>query len=180
MPTSNLDTDGYELFPPDRKKVGQKPVGGCALYISDNVNFDEKLDLIPQNLEGICGVVTFPNKHRIIVAYLYKPPNEKINWFDKIYKIQYNFSDTKLEFIINGDLNSDLLKQPLKNHTKQFVHTCELPSRLVIKPTRVTPTSRTLIDVIMRALVEHDVISGGIADHHLVYSVNSDKSHAPT
>ena len=59
MSTSNFDIDGYELFQADRKKVGKKP-GGCALYISDNVNFYEKLELIPQNIEGVCGVVTFP------------------------------------------------------------------------------------------------------------------------
>ena len=28
--------------------------------------------------------------------------------------------------------------------------------------------------------MEHDGISGGIADHHLVYCVTSDKSHTPT
>ena len=61
----------------DRKKVGKKPGGGCALNISDNVNFDEKPELIPQDIEGICGVVTFPNKHNSIVVNVYRPPNEK-------------------------------------------------------------------------------------------------------
>ena len=56
-----------------------------------------------------------------------------------------------MEFIINGDLNGDLSKQPLENNTKHFVHTCESHqlTQLVNKPTRITPTSRTLIDVIM-------------------------------
>ena len=40
-------------------------------------------------------------------------------------KILGNFSNTKLEFIINDDLNCDMLKQPLENHSKHFVHTCE-------------------------------------------------------
>ena len=51
MPTSNFDIDGYELFPADRKKVDQKPERGCALYFSNNVNFDEKLELIPKILK---------------------------------------------------------------------------------------------------------------------------------
>lgn len=62
MPTSKFDIGGYELFRADRKKVGEKPGGGCALYIRDNVNFEEKPDLIPQDLEGICGIVTLKNK----------------------------------------------------------------------------------------------------------------------
>ena len=45
-PTSNFDIDGYQLFCVDRKQVGKKPGGGRALYISDNVNFDEKSELI--------------------------------------------------------------------------------------------------------------------------------------
>ena len=36
----------------DRKKVGKTPGGGCAVSISDNVNFDEKKpELIPQILK---------------------------------------------------------------------------------------------------------------------------------
>ncbi len=30
-------------------------------------------------MEGICGFVTFPNKHKIIVANIYRPLNELID-----------------------------------------------------------------------------------------------------
>ena len=49
MPTNNFDIDGYELFRADMKKVGKKP-GGFALYISNNVNFYEKPELMAQDL----------------------------------------------------------------------------------------------------------------------------------
>ena len=117
---------------------------------------------------------------------MYTPPNERINWFDKMDKILDNFTNSKLEFIINGELNCDLLKQPLENHIKHFVHNCESHqlTQLVNKPTRVTPTGGYLIDVIMTPepdkIVEHDVISGCIADHHLVYCVTFYKSHTHT
>ena len=149
MLTSNFDVDGYELFRADRKKVGKKPGRGCTLNISENINFDEKPELIPQYRESICGVVTFPNKYTIIVANIYRPSNEKINWFEKMVKILDNFN-TKLEFIINGDLNCHLLKQQLENHTKHCAHTCESHqlTQLVNKPIRITPTSRVLISAI--------------------------------
>ena len=87
MPTSNFDIDGWELFRAERKKVGKKPGGECALYINDNVNFNEKPVLIPQNIEGICGVVAFPNKYNFIdVANKYRLPKEKISWLDKMDK----------------------------------------------------------------------------------------------
>ncbi len=76
-------------------------------------------------MEGICGFVTFPNKHKIIVANIYRPPNEKVNWFEKMDNLLNNFSNTKLEYILTGDLNCDLLKNLMDNHTKHFVYTYE-------------------------------------------------------
>ena len=109
--------------------------------ISDNVNFNEKPVLTPQNIDSICGVVAFPNKDNIIVAAnIYRLPKEKINWFDKMDKIHDHFSNTKLELITNGDINCDLLRQPFENHTKHFVCTWESHqlTETVNKPTRVS------------------------------------------
>ncbi len=59
----DFELDGYTLFRADRKMLGKKPVGGCALYVRDNItSFVEKTELIPQGLEGLCGTVTLPNK----------------------------------------------------------------------------------------------------------------------
>ncbi len=83
-------------------------------------------------------------------------------------------------------MNCDLLKHPLENHTKHLIYTCEVHqlTQLVNKPTRITPTSFTLIDMIMTSnpdkIVEHDVKAAGLADHCLVYCVMSYKSHIPT
>ncbi len=66
-------------------------------------------------------------------------------------KLFDNFSAPNLEFIINGDLNCDLLKNTLENHIKHFVYACETHhlTQLVNKPTRITPTSHSLVDMIM-------------------------------
>ncbi len=101
-------------------------------------------------------------------------------------KVLDNFSATNLEFIVTGDLNCDLLKTPLDNHTKHFVYACQTHqiTQLVNKPTRITPTSRSLMDMIMTIcldkIIQHSVMSVGIADHCLVYCVTSYKSHATT
>ncbi len=89
------------------------------------MTFEQKPELKPDEFEGICGFVTFPNKHEMIVANIYRHPKQKINWFYKLDKQLDNFSATNLEFIITGDLNCDLLKNPLENHTKHFVYACE-------------------------------------------------------
>ncbi len=97
-----------------------------------------------------------------------------------------NVGATKLEFVNTGDLNCELLKQSLENHTKHFVYKCEIHqlSQHIKKPTRIIPYSRTLFDMILTSnpnkIVEHNVKAVGIADHCLVYCVTSFKSHVPT
>ncbi len=103
--------------------MGKKPGGGCALYIKDNVTFHTKPKLIPPDMEGICGFVTFPNKHKIMVANIYRPPNVKVNLFERMDNLLNNFSNTKLEYILNGDLTCDLFKNPMDNHTKHVMYT---------------------------------------------------------
>ncbi len=66
--TNNFNIDGYKLLRVDRQIQGKTPRGRCALYIRDHVVFNEKPELIPIGLEGICGYVTFPNKSKIIVC----------------------------------------------------------------------------------------------------------------
>ncbi len=78
------------------------------------------------------------------------------------------------------------LNNLLENHTKHFVYACETHqlTQLINKPTRITPSSRSLIDMIMTTnpdkILEHDVKAAGIADHCLVYCVSSFRSQSPT
>ncbi len=70
----------------------------------------------------------------------------------------------------------------MDNHTKHFVYKCETHqlTQIIDKPTRITPNSHSLIDMVMTTnpekIVEHDVKSVGIADHCLIYCVTSYKS----
>ncbi len=130
-------------------KSGKQTGGGCTLDVRENVTCEQKPELLPEEFEGICGFVTFPNKHKMIVAKIYRHPEQNINWFNKLDKLLDNFSATKLDFIITGDLNCDLLKNPLENPTKHFVYACETHQliQLVNTPTRITPTSHSLIHI---------------------------------
>lgn len=88
--------------------------------------------------------------------------------------------------IITGDLNLNRLK-PDKREGKilrdlEDVH--EL-SCLINKPTRITITSRTLIDVILtnkpEIFKESDVYDPGLSDHRMVYAVTRENAtHYPS
>ncbi len=72
-------------------------------------------------------------------------------------------------------MNCDLLKPPIENHIKHFVYEDETHqlTQLINKPTRITPSSRSLIDMIMTTNPDK------ILDC-LVYCVSSFKSQSPT
>ncbi len=112
--SGNFKLDGYERYRADRKIIGEKPGGGCALFIMDNVLYNENPELIPEGLEGICDTVTLPNKSKLLVVNIYRRPKVQINRFDKMNTLLENFSTTNLDFIIACDLNCDSLKQYLK------------------------------------------------------------------
>ncbi len=69
------------------------------------------------------------------------------------------------------------LKNPIENDTKHLVFSCETHqlAQVIDKPTRVTPTGRSLVDIVIASNAEHiaeyDLISLGISDHHLTYFV---------
>ncbi len=91
------------------------------------------------------------------------------------------FSNTKLEYILTGDLNCDILKSPMDNHTKHFVHmwnplTYSNHWQTNKNNTQYLFAHRRGHDKNSEKIVEHDVKSVGIADHCLIYCVTSYKS----
>ncbi len=140
----------------------------------------EQGDPIPSSLEGICADITLQNAKHTLLVVLYRPPNLLILWFNEYYLLLHNLEAENKIFVVSRDLNCDLLKNPIENHTKHLQFSCEthqLAPQVIDKPSRVTPTSRSLIDVVNASNAEHIaeyyVISLGISDHYLTYCVIS-------
>ena len=79
------------------------------------------------------------------------------------------------EIFLMGDLNCDFLKKnPVTSHMSVFMDMFNL-NQLVTKATRITPTSKTLLDVILTTnsnmCVNTDVIHHSFSDHSLVQTV---------
>jgi hypothetical protein len=77
-------------------------------------------------------------------------------------------------FII-GDLNCDILKD--NQETRVLTSLCSSLNltQLITSPTRVTPKSSTLIDVIMTTntglVAESGVVENHISDHYMIFTV---------
>ena len=87
-----------------------------------------------------------------------------------------NLDDEGKEFVILGDFNYDLLNQSATHNSDKFLKILNLYQlhQLINKPTRITETSKTLIDVIITNkpvnYLKSGIIHIGISDHSLVYT----------
>ena len=80
------------------------------------------------------------------------------------------------EYYLMGDLNCDLIATRYDNDTRKLVSITDTYGlqQLITEPTRITPTTTTLIDVIFTNCPDRVVCSGvrhiSISDHSLVFA----------
>ena len=111
------------------------------------------------------------HKKSFVTGTLYRPETG-VEYFDFLTEMMDVVSNENKEIFLFGDLNCDFLKKNhVTNHMSFFMNLFNL-TQLVDKPTRITPTSRTLLDVILttNANICSDtrVVHKSFSDHSLV------------
>lgn len=137
-----------------------------------------KLSLISESgLHQLWLKIQVRNLKTFIICTAYRPPTTPLSCFDS------DFGDTIISALslnkpiyILGDLNCNSLRtqdpgaQALMNFCSNFNLT-----QMINQPTRITETSKTLIDVILvsnkNRIKETKVIHVSISDHELIYAV---------
>ena len=182
----NLSDYNFEDTPTDSSK------GGTAIYISKKHSYKPRKDLNiykSKELESTFIEIISPNQTNTIIGCIYKHPNmSQTEFTDDFMKPLLNKVNTENKKIyLTGDFNMDLLKTSSNVNTSEYF---ELLSSnnfipLINGPTRVSPSSKTLIDNIFYNQFTTDVISGnltvGISDHMPQFSLvpNSNQYHLP-
>ena len=100
----------------------------------------------------------------------------KSDFYDIFEQTCHQIDDTnKYEIIILGDFNTDMkgpFNSNLQRRLLEFQTTFDL-DQLIVEPTRITPTSRTIIDLILVSdpakISQSGVIEIGVSDHFLTY-----------
>ena len=157
----------------DRNRAG----GGVVIYIRDIISFSERNDLVPGGLEMLCLEVARPFSKSFLVCTWYRPPNSNMNLFNDCETFFQKCESENKELILIGDINCDVSKALPDAHTQQLIFLCSLYQfdQLINKPTRVTNTSATLIDLVLTNTKENmsacGVIDLGLSDHSLIYAV---------
>lgn len=157
----------YHLEPNFRKTMIR---GGVSIYIKQNIPYKIRHDLSIFN-EGIYEslFIELVNE-KVIIGEIYRIPKSSPNVFLTNYEFVVNTTlNEKKQLIIGTDQNLDLLKMesdvPTKNLLNFNFQNKILP--LITKPTRVTPTSATLIDNIYTTFTLEKSITSGIFDRKL-------------
>ena len=150
--------------------------GGVRLYIANKYTYKSRPDLNiyeSKNLESVfVEIYADKRKSNMIIGCVYKHPEMSITDFNSYFsKSLEKMSLENKKIIIFGDFNIDLMKSDIHNDTASFldIMTSNSLSPLILRPTRFTPHSKTLIDNIFTNFIDTPVTSGNltctISDH---------------
>ena len=172
---SQIDIEGYDILRRDRNRNG----GGVAFYVAQSLTYVNRQGLLShEDLEILTVEIKKPKSKPFLVTTWYRPPDSKVEIFDKFESYLLKLDQEDKESIIMGDTNCNLLSQTFDHkaeHLKFITETYQY-IQLIDQPTRITSSTRTLIDHIFtnkpNIITNHGVLHVGISDHSLIYATH--------
>ena len=133
---------------PSRKRGG--------LYVHIHISYDyvecPGINIMTEHIQCLFVEVASQfkkHKKKILVGVDYRPPNTNINAFtEQIITIIHTLKNLNKQCYIMGDFNINLLNYDPHMETHDYVNTIFSNSLIpqITKPSRITPTTATLID----------------------------------
>ena len=154
---------GYNLHRKDRSAGSG---GGVAIYCKSSLATSRRQDLELNNMESIVLDVKSRNGS-MTVACFYRPPSSPVNYwqtFEQSLDVLEQHNGNRV--IVVGDLNDNLLASHT-SHLQKILSRTTL-SNHVTRPTRITATSASLLDVVLAdssLVTSCSVVSADISDH---------------
>ena len=150
----NLNNYSSEFTPTETS------AGGTLLYIANHLSYKCRNDLNiykKNELESTFIEIVNPKKSNILVGVIYRHPSMDLTDFNCNYlnKLLENISKEQKSIFLLGDFNVNLLNYNEHNQTNKFLDSIASNSfiPLILKPTRITSHSNTLIDNIFQMLL---------------------------
>jgi hypothetical protein len=184
---NNTNVEPTPSHKPGRKQhnMSYRHGGGVAIYLRHYLNYTVRDDLTDESLETLTLEIMKPKARPFIVNSWYRPTNssqECLNTYENLItpicvNIPKYYSENK-EVILIVDFNCDwslLANNEANAHTNilaEIINTLQF-EQLIKEPTRVTATTKTLIDLAFTNKPElingSGVIHLGISDHSMIY-----------
>ena len=145
IPDEVITIGGYNLVRRDRR-IGRG--GGVSMYVKESISFS--VIHSESSIEQLWVKINI-NRQHYAVGVVYRPPDSSYNEFLNILEQQLSLLLPQYdEIFCLGDFNIDMLKSDSPS-TLKFNHLLEAFNldQLIHSPTRITPKSATLIDLII-------------------------------
>ena len=174
-----IKIDGYVSYRLDRNRHG----GGVLFYVNNQLESHLLKHLTDSKYESLWIKVCLDETKPIFLSVVYRPPSKGSDLESTDQLCAYlKECDSKLpqikEVFICGDFNCNMMSRyALSSKIKDLCSSLSL-KQLIEEPTRVTPHSSTLLDLIMTNSVnisKAGVIDPGVSDHSLVYVIRKFK-----
>ena len=169
-PDNIYEINGYQK--PFRRDRQKNQGGGILLYVENGVACKHRPDLEHKQLECIWLEVKHKKSKPFLVGHIYRPPDSGIDWNEAFEDCIENVLKEEKEIYLLGDVNRDLLNRQIKTSWSEYMEPFGL-DQLVSEATRVTSTSKTLIDHIYSNCPENvtsiDVPKIGLSDHFPIF-----------
>ena len=133
--------EGYDYIGLNRET---KKGGGVGIYIKEHINRKKREDLttnIEDIIESVCIEICTTIGKNIIIAVIYRPPNNKIEIFENPMNDLLNKIDRENKICyLMGDFNIDLLQSETCDIANRFSEQLFTSSfyPIITKPTRIT------------------------------------------
>ena len=161
-PLTNISMPGYQFA----SQPSKHNAGGVGFYIKDNIEFHFRDDLSSTTEEYECLWIEVHSKSRnLLCSVNYRHPHSNLDSFsDYLSGAIDKISKENKYCILMGDININLLNFESHTATEDLINSlgtyCFQPH--ILKPTRITDHSATLIDNIFFNSIEHHTISGNL------------------
>ena len=174
---NEISIKGYSIVRKDRQDSSKVCGGGVLIYVRDGIPFIRQTDFVDDNFECLWIQINRRFCKPMAVSVVYRPGYFNIEDFtNALTRILDNTDLDKVETIILDDFNVDYSakKNPLRRRLDEFAFSFNL-TQIISKPTRVTETSKSTIDVILvnntHKIVQCDVLDSSISDHNVIFCV---------
>lgn len=146
---SNIYIDGYNFI----HKDSSSQAGGVGLYVKNCIKFIEcnSLNINVDSVENLWIEITTEGTP-LVIGVVYRHPvytNKAIDHFgNELNSIFHTLNLRKCKFYLVGDMNINLLPNNKSNEINNYIDSLISSSVkcIINKPTRVTTTSKTLLD----------------------------------
>ena len=159
----NIDLPGYTFL----SQPTQQRVGEVGVYIKNSLKFHsrDELNLCTTECETLWIEIENQLDKNIICCIIYRHPNSNLECFlNQLFTlIEKANTENKYCFLL-GDFNTNLLNYDTHTQTEDFINTLNsyFFEPHIIKPSRITDHTATLINNIFFNSVDFDAISGNL------------------